>query len=91
MVKPIWIEGACAVVTGDQILDAALSLGLVAKEMGMKTPPGALHWHLSQPGSKGTLEITWLPSGTFIIEARANRFADWQTLVADRLRGLIGE
>lgn len=88
--KPIWIETDCPALVHDQVSHAALSLGLVAKEMGMKSPPGARHWHISKPGSKGTIEITWLPSGRLTIEARANRFADWQLAVAEQLVQVFG-
>jgi hypothetical protein len=79
------LEGICAELDLEALTTLAAEAGLTVQEMAMKSPKGARHWHLRKPGVTGTLEITWLPSGELVIEARANRSADWQVGVADRL------
>lgn len=55
------------------------SLGLVAKEMLPKTYRGIIHWHLTMPDQKGTLEATWRPADrSFWLSIHDNRRADWQ-------------
>ncbi len=52
--------------------------GLTTKLLSLATLPGASHWHLSKPGSKGVLEVTWNPkSGRFWASCHGNRQADW--------------
>jgi hypothetical protein len=52
--------------------------GLNVKLLSLATLPGASHWHLSKPGSKGVLEVTWNPkSGRFWASCHGNRQADW--------------
>jgi hypothetical protein len=53
--------------------------GLEGTEMTLKKFPGSVHWHLHQPGKKGTLEATWWPSERrFWFSIHENRRADWQ-------------
>ena len=50
--------------------------GLVVKEMPLKSLPNGNHWHVSKPGERGVLELTW-SEGILVFEVRANRQGAW--------------
>ncbi len=61
-------------------------LGLGFKRLSLKTLPAAVHWHITKPGEKGTLEATWdLDAEAFWLCTRANRYATWQDEVITAL------
>lgn len=42
--------------------------------------PGSIHWHWIKKGSKGTCELTWLPSQQKLwFQVHSGRRADWIT------------
>jgi len=52
--------------------------GLVVKEMGTKKYVGGRHWHVSKPGERGVLELTWAPVvGEMWLDVRGNRGGEW--------------
>lgn len=60
------------------VQDFAEEQGLSVKVLTLASLLGASHWHLSNPGSKGVLEITWNPkSGRFWASCHGNRQGDW--------------
>lgn len=54
------------------------SSGFKVAEMPLKSLPKGMHWHVSKPGQKGTLEATW-NEDELRFEVRSNRTGDWQT------------
>lgn len=50
--------------------------GLQVDEMHLKRLPSGKHWHVRQPGQRGTLEVTWDGSEVWA-EVRANRNGVW--------------
>jgi hypothetical protein len=71
-------EIPCPFLTKEDVEVFAAQLGLNVKRFDLKKPIGCRHWHLSKPGLSGTLELTSLPNGVAIWEARKNRYAKWQ-------------
>lgn len=66
----------------------ARALGLDSVLGSLKKYPGSTHWHLTKPGCKGTLEITWWPARNRLwIHQRLNRSADWQDEAIRRFAG----
>ena len=51
---------------------------LTCTEIRLSSKPQARHWHVSQPGETGTLEVTWDPKALeFWISMRSNRSGTW--------------
>jgi hypothetical protein len=64
--------------------------GLLAKRLDLRSYPGASHWHIRQPGAKGTLELTYWPSaGRLWFAVHANRRAEWIAPVIEELKARI--
>ena len=57
---------------------------LVKKELRLKKPAGARHWHLGLPGLPGVLELTDLGDETSI-KVAGNRDGGWATTFAREL------
>ena len=58
---------------------AALGFGLAVERGTLRKYPGCTHWHLTTPGQKGTLEVTWWPARNRLwLGTHANRRAAWQ-------------
>lgn len=74
-------ETPCPFLTQEDVEVFAAQLGLIVKRFDLKKPIGCRHWHFSKPGLSGTLELTSLPNGVAIWEARRNRYAAWQSQV----------
>ncbi len=54
-------------------------LGLIARRVPLKKLTNGTHWHITKPGSTGTLEATYDGTSKQLwIEIRANRSASWQ-------------
>jgi len=68
-------------------------MGLVFKRLSLKKFPGSVHWHITKPGEKGTLEATWW-EGKFWFSVHENRMGQWQheglDTLQDRLRNSRG-
>lgn len=44
----------------------------------LKTYPGSVHWHLTKPGERGVLEVTWWPASRRLwLKVHPMREADW--------------
>lgn len=56
--------------------EACGSMGLVFKRLSLKKFPGSVHWHITKPGEKGTLEATWW-EGKFWFSVHENRRSEW--------------
>lgn len=66
--------------------------GLSVKQLALATLPGASHWHLSKPGSKGVLEVTWNPKKErFWASCHGNRQAEWIKPMVQNLASWIDE
>ncbi|MFM9872223.1 MAG: hypothetical protein ACKVQS_02015 [Fimbriimonadaceae bacterium] len=75
----------------DGVLEFVLERGLLVREMGTAQYEGGRHWHISRPGEKGVLELTWAPSlGEMWIEVRGNRRGDWVMEVVRMIRCKFG-
>jgi hypothetical protein len=62
------------------------NLGLVYRRIALKKYKDCIHWHITSPGSKGTLEATYLPAGKRLwLEGRRGREAPWQVDVVTRI------
>jgi hypothetical protein len=60
--------------------------GLLADRRELRSYPGATHWHIRQPGAKGTLELTYWPrTGQLWFAIHANRRAEWIAPAIDDL------
>lgn len=57
----------------------ATELGLVVRlRSTLATYPGSIHWHFQRPGERGTLELTWWPSGGRLwLKVHPMRSAPW--------------
>jgi len=59
----------------------------LSPRMQLATYPGCSHWHLSKPGDRGTLEVTWWPKGRrFWLKVAGNREGGWVEEACDKLR-----
>lgn len=57
---------------------------------GLRTYPGAQHWHVHKPGEPGTLEITLWPEGKQAwCSVHDNRRAEWIGILLPQLRAWI--
>jgi hypothetical protein len=55
------------------------ALGLEWRRLSLKKYPDGIHWHITYPGSKGTLEATYLSDGKQLwLEIHGGREAPWQ-------------
>ena len=70
-------------LTAEQFEREAAALGLCVKRMAV-AQADTLHWHLSMPSKRGTLEATRSSSGWELF-VRSNRAADWQAAVVKAL------
>ena len=72
-------------------LEAACSaLGLSYNRLTLARYVGCVHWHVSKPGVRGTLEATWWPATKrFWFSIHANRRASWHDGVVEKLEDLI--
>lgn len=53
--------------------------------------PGGLHWHISNPDSKGVLEVTWWPAQQrFWLKIAKNREGKWISVAAQVLQARFG-
>jgi hypothetical protein len=53
----------------------------------LRTYPGSVHWHLEQPGARGTIEVTWWPNaGRLWLAVHAGRRASWIEAALPRLQ-----
>jgi hypothetical protein len=51
---------------------------ILSVPMQLASYPGSVHWHISKPAVKGTLEATWWPkNGRFWLKVASNRDAPW--------------
>ncbi len=61
----------------------------LSKRFRLASYPGSVHWHLSSPLERGTLEATWWPDGKrFWLKIASNRDALWIDEVAGSLQSL---
>lgn len=69
----------------------ATTLGLLTKPATtLKTLPNSLHWHLKQPNTPGTLELTFTPNPpTLVATTHENRRAPWIPPIVPRFRTLL--
>jgi hypothetical protein len=81
------VELGCPSENMPQVFEAAATeLGLLIKRSSLAKYPGSVHWHLTYPGEKGTLEATWWPSRDRLWLAISDRRrADWQAELVRRL------
>jgi hypothetical protein len=69
---------------------ATRELGLEANRMVSNSLPRKMHWHIKLPGSRGTLEATWLTeSSEAWLSVHANRDADWILAKAEELANKV--
>jgi len=62
-------------------------LGLRAHRGTLAKYEESVHWHITRPGTKGTLEATWWPTNhAFWLEVRTNRRADWMPPIIEALK-----
>jgi len=66
--------------------EACRELGLRIHRGSLEKYPESMHWHLTIPKQKGTLEATWWPTNHALwMEGRKNRQADWMLPVVEAL------
>ncbi|MCE9558542.1 MAG: hypothetical protein K8R88_06285 [Armatimonadetes bacterium] len=58
------------------LMESGLKLGLKVVSHNLKSLPFGRHWHISKPGTTGTLEVTWTPR-EFYLSVRPSRSAPW--------------
>ena len=69
---------------------ALIDLGLTFDRMTLKKYTDCTHWHIRQPGSKGTLEATYTPKDCHLwLETRPGRTSDWQHDVVSNLLAIF--
>lgn len=50
----------------------------ISEPTTLRSYPGCVHWHITQTGKSGVLELTWWPGGRrFWFKVAANRKAEW--------------
>jgi len=69
---------------------AVTDAGLLSSRLELRGYPGATHWHIKCPGTKGTLELTYWPNqGRLWFAVHANRRAAWIATAIDLLAARI--
>ena len=62
----------------------------IHRSTSLSTLHGSHHWHIRKPGSRGTLEATWLPAeGRFFFSVRDNRNGVWIDAALSQLSRLL--
>lgn len=78
--------------TAEIIEEVARELGLLEKRFHSAKYPGSVHWHYKRKGMKGTLEITWWPSGNRTwVSLREDRFGEWIEQAVQAMENRIGD
>ena len=87
MEQQIISEGVNAV---DEFERALVDQNLQFERLSLKKYKDCIHWHIRQPGSKGTLEATYLPESQRLwLEIRPGRTAPWLASVVANLERLF--
>ena len=71
--------------------EAIAHFGLEIRMKGtLRTYPGSQHWHIYQPGERGTLEITMLPEGKRVwLSVQSGRRAGWIADIVPQLKAWV--
>lgn len=79
------MQGWTAKPPVEQLLAECHRRGLKTRKVGsLKGKPGSRHWHVTRPGTKGTLEVSaW--GDQVVLKVADNRDGGWAKKVAEEL------